>query len=83
MIRQANTVIAPGEAVVDVSRVEDMLAFDELPPPIRAALNEAPRPLAATPLLAFWLDEDGATGLDCVERMGAILDALREAAHAG
>ena len=77
MIRQGNTAVAPGEAVVDISRAEDLEAFDALPPPIRDALNDAPRPIAATPLLAFWRDEDGATGLDCMDRLNAILDAIR------
>ena len=79
MIVEANTALRPGETVVAVSRADDLLAFEALPAAIREALNYAARPIAATPLLAFWLDEDGSTGLDCRERLDAILKAIREA----
>lgn len=83
MIRAGNTSVAPGEPVVAVADMsEDLAAFDALPPPIRQAVAEAPIKLASGPLLAFWRDEAGETGLDCVERLGAILNAVREVRHA-
>jgi hypothetical protein len=76
VIRHGNASVAAGEAVVESSIAADLEAFDALPLPIREAIRDHRIRVAARPLLDFWTDADGASGLDCRERMAAILSAL-------
>lgn len=50
----------------------DMEAFDQLPPPVRAAMRDCPLNVAAGPFLDFWHDGQG----DCMDRFAGMLEAL-------
>lgn len=52
----------------------EMAAFDDLPPPIRARVREAPLKLASAPLRQFWIEGPG----DCRQRFAALNAALDE-----
>lgn len=74
---RSNDTIIPGLGF-KTSAVEDLEAFDILPPPIRKAIAAHPHQMASEPILAAWSDPDFRPDLDCVERMDLMLAAIRD-----
>jgi len=58
-----------------------MAAFDQLPFPLRQALDFHPFRLSAVPVLAAWMHPDLVEHLDSLERLQFILDDLTLAAR--
>lgn len=70
-----NAKAPPGGRLYPVAPADDLAAYDQLPPAVRARVASAPVNVAAGPLLRFWRSDLG----DCVARHAALISALDHA----
>ena len=67
-----NAKAPPGGRLYPVAPGDDLAAYDQLPPEVRAKVASAPINVAAGPLLKFWLSDHG----DCIGRHAVLISVL-------